>query len=457
MLGKKTSLIPASACALLLVSVLGTPLVSPALARRSVRPPANLAQRLSRLHAESPHRSGPAKRQAAAPRPVRIGSRPRIIGGYGGEQSDWPFMAFIAYFDVSGNLEFNCTGTVVAPNVVLTAAHCAVDETTGAPIDPGGFAVVTNSVDWTDQAQRHVSPVSRVIVDPGYVPLPEDTYDAALLVLSNPTSAPAIPLATSSDEYLDAGGTGALVAGWGETYFGDPLVQELLQWAPTVVQDPSYCGQYDAYFDSFAQLCAVNPPDFLTGTCNGDSGGPLVSQDAGGQLVELGIITSGPADCNTDSADYFTNVIPLSAWVSSWIQAVAPPPPAPPPTPAPVPSSPPATSPATSPPALPTLTLGAAKQYARQTVVGALGQRAKPAHTYTAKCSRKSSTRFTCAVQFWHGPNDYWGNVTVYLVSGPNGLSEWTDTYTLHWVNDQCYYHSGQPQQCTTHTRKGTY
>lgn len=103
------------------------------------------------------------------------------------------------------------------------------------------------------------------------------------------------------------------------------------------------------------------------------------------------------------------------------------------------------------------MTLSQAKEYVRKTVVGALGRRAKPAQSYRAKCSRKSSTRFSCGVQFSHGPNDYYGNVTVYLVSGPGGLSEWSDTYTLHWVNDQCYFHSGDPQRCTIHTRRGTW
>jgi secreted trypsin-like serine protease len=105
---------------------------------------------------------------------------------------------------------FNCTGTVVAPNVVLTAGHCGVDDTTGAALDPSGYAVVTGSVDWTNQAARQVSPVSRVIVNPRY-DSGTDAFDAAVLVLSRPTTAPAIPLATSADAYLDTGGTGALI------------------------------------------------------------------------------------------------------------------------------------------------------------------------------------------------------------------------------------------------------
>lgn len=103
------------------------------------------------------------------------------------------------------------------------------------------------------------------------------------------------------------------------------------------------------------------------------------------------------------------------------------------------------------------MTLLHAKQYARHTVTGALGRSAKPAHRYTAKCRRKSSTRFTCAVKFWHGPNDYYGSVTVYLVKASNGLVEWSDYYTLHWVNDQCYFHSRHRQTCTIHTKHGSY
>lgn len=454
---RKLSRLAAGAGALLLAGVFGVLVVSPALAQRSVRTSTSFAPHLSQLHLQGTKRARALGRHAAAPHPVRIGSRPRIVGGYGGVQSDWPFMAFVLYFDANGNPEFSCSGTVVSPNVVLTAGHCAVDETSGATLAPSGFRVVTGSVDWTDTSQREISDVSKVIVNPSYVPLPEDTFDTALLVLSNPTSAPAIPLATSSDGYLEVGGTGALIAGWGQTYYGDPLIQTLLQWAPTVVQDPSYCGQYDPYFNSFSQVCVVNPPDFLTGTCDGDSGGPLVAQGASGKLVQIGVITSGPTDCNTYTADYLTNVIPLSSWVSGWIGVVASPPAPPPPSPPPTTTPAPAPSPPASTPALPTVTLGQAKQYVRQTVVGALKQRAKPAYSYTAKCSRKSSTRFICAIQFSHGPNAYYGNVTVYLVSGPNGLSEWTDTYTLHWVNDQCYFHSGHPQRCTTHTRRGTW
>jgi secreted trypsin-like serine protease len=462
MFRKKVSPLSAAVGALVLSGALAALVVSPALARTSTRMPTSLAVRIARLSAHGSQRARAAKRRTAALRQAQTGRRPRIVGGYGAVQSDWPFMAFIMYFDSAGNAEFICTGTVVAPNVVLTAGHCGVDETTGAPLDPSGYAVVTGSVDWTNQAARQVSPVSRVVVNPAYNSV-TDAYDAALLVLSIPTSAPAIPLATTADSYLETGGTGAVIAGWGETYYGDPLIQDDLQWASTVVQNGSTCAQHIPDFDMSSQLCAINPPEFLTGTCNGDSGGPLATFNASNQLVEIGIIDRGPADCDTVNPDEFANVIALNSWVANWINAVAPAPSPPPATPAPAPTpAPPAPTAPTatnqsSPTALPTMAVAEAKQHVRQTVAGALGGRARPAHRYTANCIRMARTRFTCGIQFWHGPNDYYGSVTVYLVSGPNGLSEWTDSYTLHWVNNECYYHSGHRTRCTVHNLHGSW
>jgi Trypsin len=454
----RLSVLTPAACALGLSAVLATTLASPALGRSSGQVRAPLASRLAQLRLRtSLRRASAGYGHFVRHHATGTARRPRIIGGYNAAAGDWGFMAFILHIDAAGNPDFACTGTIVAPNVVLTAGHCTVDEVTGATLNPSGFGVVTGSLDWSNASQRQLSLVSKVITNPVYSPI-TDSFDAGLLVLSTPTTAPSIPLATSADAYLDQAATGAFIAGWGATYNGGPPVT-YLQSASTVVQSSAYCAQFDPYFDGSSELCTVNPPDYLTGTCTGDSGGPLAALDAADHLVEIGITTNGPADCNTYTADDFANVIPLYSWATSWIRAVAPPPPPPPAPPPAPPAAPPPSQPSqpSSASSLPTMTLGHARRYVRQTLRGALGQRFKPARNYSAKCSRKSGTRFMCGVQFWHGPNDYWGNVSVWLTSGPGGLTEWTDTYTIHWVNDQCYYHSGHPSQCAIHTRHGTW
>jgi hypothetical protein len=79
---------------------------------------------------------------------------PDIVGGQGALQGQLGFMAFIMYSDSSDTPVFSCSGTLVSSNVVLTAGHCAVDESTGVPFDPSRYRVVTGPVDWTDTADR---------------------------------------------------------------------------------------------------------------------------------------------------------------------------------------------------------------------------------------------------------------------------------------------------------------
>ena len=372
-------------------------------------------------------------------------------------------MAFFVDQTADGETFF-CSGTVVSPNVVLTAAHCVTDESTGAPLDPAGFAVVTGSVNWTDVATRSVSGVSRVIVDPAYNPTTH-LSDAALVVLSSPTTAPSVGLASSANLGLETAGTGAVISGWGETFQGSGVAADL-QWAETVVQSSAYCGQFDSAYDAAFQICAVDFPFDDTATCNGDSGGPLLAVGPDDQAVQIGITDFGPADCDTVSADYFTAVEPLATWARAQIEAAAPPPPvavAPPPASSPPPTATtPTTTPATTPPPesaakLPRMTLTEARVDARRTLVGAFGKSFDPRYPYRASCRRESPTRFNCRVTFSSARNDYYGNVTVYLVGGSAGQVRWSDRYAIHWVNDRCYLHSGHRRTCKVHSKRGTW
>jgi hypothetical protein len=174
------------------------------------------------------------------------------------------------------------------------------------------------------------------------------------------------------------------------------------------------------------------PPTNDTSTCSGDSGGPLLAADSNNSLLEIGVTSVGPTDCDTDTADYFTSVHPIEPWIASEIRAVAPPPP------------------------IPTLTFADARYYVRETLNGVLGYISRQAHRYSASCSRDTRIRIGCSVKFWYGPNDYWGTVTI--SNGRfSGKIEWTDTYVIHWVNDYCYWHSGHRSTCRIHTRRGSW
>src|SRR5271155_204789 len=72
---------------------------------------------------------------------------PAIIGGTLAQTGTFPQLAFIEDNELDGR--GFCTGTVVAPTVVLTAAHCAEVTETGIVREPSGYAVYTGNVEWS--------------------------------------------------------------------------------------------------------------------------------------------------------------------------------------------------------------------------------------------------------------------------------------------------------------------
>ncbi len=249
-------------------------------------------------------------------------AHPSIVGGSEATQGTWGFMAFVAHFDVNRTADFWCSGTLITPNVVLTAGHCAADDQTGQPLDPSGYAVETGAVNIEDAANRHWSDVSQVVVEPAY---DANSYagDAALLVLAKPVTAPTVRIAGSDETDPYTPGRDALIAGWGLT---DPNADStgLLEAAPTNVRGSDYCERFWDDFQSAWDTCAAQAFDPSTATCNGDSGGPLLTADTHGDPVEIGVTSVGPKDCNWVTADYFTRTDVISQWAAEFAVAVGP-------------------------------------------------------------------------------------------------------------------------------------
>jgi len=252
-----------------------------------------------------------------------------VIGGQPAEPGTFPWMAYV--LDVRGNEVGQCSGTVVASDLVLTAGHCAENMQTGVVNEASGYQVTTGNVDWgAPEGERQVSGVTRVIPCPCF-----DRHtlvgDVALLQLSTPTTAPAVTLAPSPP----AGG-GALLAGWGKTSYNQTTPVERLQWARTVVQGSRWCEREASAYSPASDICTIDLSGVETGGCEGDSGGPLLvsAPAAVGVMVQIGVVSHGAAECATTSPSVFTRVDAISSWVRGWAQALASAPPASPSLPA---------------------------------------------------------------------------------------------------------------------------
>ena len=247
-----------------------------------------------------------------------------IVGGTPAGEDAFLWLAFIAYTNSNGSLSV-CTGTVVAANIVLTAGHCVENAQTGELDEPSRYTVITGNVQWT-ASPRLLSGVSRAIVYPGF-DRATLSGDAALLILSTPTSMPAIAIATGpSDAPILKGGTAGIVAGWGRTYPEQPVPTERLRWADAVVQQTGYCEHDAKPFDSEDELCAIDAPGNEAGICFGDSGAPLFARNPTGSsgVIELGLASRLYGQCSTTHPDVYTRADTIAPWVEEWIAAAAP-------------------------------------------------------------------------------------------------------------------------------------
>ncbi len=278
------------------------------------------------LPASSPAAQAPGP--AHTQRPRSADAHEAIIGGEPARGGAFASVAQVV--DVLGKESELCTGTVVAPSLVLTAAHCVENINTGALHAASGVHVLTVGI---DGAPEQVSTVAAVIVYEGFVRKVDDG-DAALLVLSTPASAPPVTLASSAS--LPVGAT-ATIAGWGEMRYEHRLPTSAPQSAYTVVQSDRWCKHSAPPFYAGEEICTIDPPRYATGACFGDSGGPLLLAGAtGGAFVEIGIAVHVYGKCSTTRPSVFTSVDRIAAWVKSWIDAYSTPP-STPASPAPVP------------------------------------------------------------------------------------------------------------------------
>jgi len=211
--------------------------------------------------------------------------------------------------------DFYCSGTLIAPDVFLTAAHCT-DFAAANDVDPHDVWVTFDSV-IDEVATLHRGTYH---LNPNYGHDMHDLHDVAVIILDEPITdidpamLPPAGLLTDMEKSHDLKGQQFVTVGYGS-------LRDDKTSGPHAIGDPGerfFAEQtFQALKPYWLQL-SMNPSTDNGGTCYGDSGGPHFLVDGDSNMV-VSLTVTGDTWCRATDVTYRLDTDSARSYLSDFV------------------------------------------------------------------------------------------------------------------------------------------
>ena len=234
--------------------------------------------------------------------------------------------AFIVKSPTTGNIYPICSGTLIAPDVFLTASHCtAYFEASLAPRGFTAFVSFDSPIpfgDLTTKKTRLVE-VTQVVTNPYYNQTQSDPGDIAVLLVSPRDTRGITPATLPSASLLDVLSVQNGLKDTAYTIVGYGLQNRVVGGGVPYFQDVNPIprmytfASFDSINDAWLRL-SQNPATGDGGACFGDSGGPnFLTIDGVRTLVAITI--TGDAVCRATNVVYRLDTPSARAFLAPYV------------------------------------------------------------------------------------------------------------------------------------------